>query len=478
MKKVLAILLGIVLLAASAYAASAYFIGKQVETSIGEPYKKFESDPNVKLVKRDYQRGVFVSTETVVLELFGDMFRALGQQPPTLTAHSTIHHGPAPRLSMMAAATVDSEVSFGVAGKPNQKFMTAHTVIRHDGSGDMTATGVPAAIDFTDPTGAARRVTWEAFQGAMQFSDGMKQYAMQGQMPRFEVSGEDGMRFMISGIKLDSTARQVFDNEPSLHAVTQKVTIGEVNAKARFGTGAVLMRKISYDVTTPVKGELLDGVMKSTIGEFVVEQKNYGPARLDVSLKNLHGRTIVKIQKVMADMNKKGQGQADPMAAVQPMLDAAVELFAHNPELVIDRLTFTTPQGEVLIKANVRLPGVTAEDASNFMVLGEKVEAALDAAVPEQLLMAQFGPTPVSVEAGNAQMQTRQKQIASLLEQGYVTREGTTMKTKLEYKGGQVTVNGLPFDPRLLVQQPQPVEQPMPMPTARPRGPAPMPTAR
>lgn len=478
MKKLLAIVLGVVLLAAAGYAASAYYIGKQVEVSMAEPYKKLAYDPNVKVIKRDYQRGVFASTETVVIEVFGDIFRALGQAPLTLTAHSIIKHGPAPGMTAMAAAIVDSELLLGAGGAVGQKLMTVNTVIRHDGTGDMKASGVASAFEFPDPlTGAAHRVSWEAFDGAMQFSEAMKQYAMQARMPRFEVSGGDGMRIAASGIRMDIDAKQVFVDEPSLYASTQKVTVDEISAKARFGAGAaVVLRKLAYSVTTPVRGELLDGVMKSTVAEVLIDKQNYGPASFDMSVKNMHGRTIARLQKAMAGLNTADKAPADPMAAIQPMLDAGVELLTHGPELVIDRFSFTTPQGEVLVRANAKLVGVTRDDASNMMALVQKVDATMDVALPEAMLMTQFGPAPVSQDAADSQIQMRRQQVSRLVEQGYAVREGATMKTRLAYQGGQVTVNGLPFDPAAMMQPPHPVQQPIPMPTARPR--APMPVAR
>jgi uncharacterized protein YdgA (DUF945 family) len=141
----------------------------------------------------------------------------------------------------------------------------------------------------------------------------------------------------------------------------------------------------------------------------------------------------------------------------------------------MERFSFTTPQGEVLVKANAKFVGVTKDDASNPMMLTQKIEASTDIAIPEALL-AQFGPQPVSTEAANAQAQKRDQQIARMIEQGYVVREGALLKSKLAYQGGQVTVNGLPFDAMAMMRPQQPMEQPMPMPIppARPRAAAPV----
>jgi hypothetical protein len=102
------------------------------------------------------------------------------------------------------------------------------------------------------------------------------------------------------------------------------------------------------------------------------------------------------------------------------------------------------------------------------MMLGQKVVAVAELAVPEALLMMPFGPAAASPEMAAAQLQGRQQQIAGLVEQGYIFRDGTLMKSKLEYRAGQVAINGLPFDPMALQGRPMQTGPAM-APPARPQ---------
>lgn len=473
MKKLLGVIAGVMLLVAAGYVASAFYIGKQVEAVMDRPYSQLAHEPNVKVVKRDYQRGLFASTDTVVIELFGDLFRAMGQTPPTLTSVSVITHGPAPRFSTLAAAIVDNETLLAVNGKPGQKFLSGRTVVAYDGTSTTSASGQAGAFDFADPLGTTHRVSWDAFAANAQFDATLSNYTTQFQMPRLEFAGEDGMRVSVSGIKADVKGTLVFSDEPGLYATTQRIAIDEISAKARFGTGAPLvMRRVTMETTGPVKGDFVDALMKTGAAEVRIDRDNYGPARMDLALRHVHARSLAKVKRALARLNQAGNAaQVDPMAAVQPFLDAAMELLQHEPEFVLERFSFTTPEGEVLVKANARLVGVTPDDPPIPMALMHKVEASTEVAIPEALYL-RLGPKPVSMEAASAQAQMRQRQIAELMGQGYVVREGTMLKLKLAYQAGEVTVNGVPFSMASLMRPPQAMEPPvMPISPAHPRAP-------
>ena len=44
------------------------------------------------------------------------------------------------------------------------------------------------------------------------------------------------------------------------------------------------------------------------------------------------------------------------------------------------------------------------------------------------------------------QMRKRQDQIDELEEKGYIERDGAMFKSRLEFRNGQLTINGKPFD--------------------------------
>ena len=75
---------------------------------------------------------------------------------------------------------------------------------------------------------------------------------------------------------------------------------------------------------------------------------------------------------------------------------------------------------------------------------------------PGRAAMATSVSDPEALEEESAMRAMQfQQQVAMLTEQGYLTREGKRLKSKAEFKQGQLLINGKPFMP------PQPGEMPM-----------------
>lgn len=484
MKKILLIALAV--LAVLAYPASAWYVGMQVEAIAGQPYRQIESMPYVKLVKREYKRGVFSSDETVTFELFGDLSRFMGQaqqrdaagspdttapaaktfQPLQVTVRSHVRHGPLPEGRRLAAAMVDSELELDERYRPtlakvlgDRKLLTAHTLYGFGGEGEsLVASPAFVATFGQDGAGAPVQMSWDGISARVTFSKDVASYVMQGEAPRLEISGGNGMHLLLARMRFAGEGRRIFDDEPLLQAGKQSVNIAQVSMDgAAMGDKSVVLKQISYDVNMPLDGEFLDIVAKIAVQEALIGDINYGPARYDFSMRRLHARTFAQLHRAMLNLYSHpatpGAG-ANPAAAFSVLSKPGLKLLEYNPEISLDRLSFKTTQGEVRVAARAKFVDVKAEDFSQPPLLMAKLDASADIALPEGLLLMPFGSKAESAEAMLAQTAVRQRQIAALVEQGYVERDGAMVRTKLEFKNGQFTVNGKAFDPRALQAPP------------------------
>ena len=167
MKTIMPVVLGSALLAAIGYATATWYLGGQAELAAGEAFRQMERIPHLKIVKRDYRRGVFSSEETVTFELFGDVSKIIEQahkqrvatsaEAPgspfkalEFTMRSHIRHGPLPDGRTIAAAAADSELDVEEKFRPvlapgagHQKLLRAHTIYRFDGEGESLVTSPP-----------------------------------------------------------------------------------------------------------------------------------------------------------------------------------------------------------------------------------------------------------------------------------------------------------------------------------------------
>src|SRR5262249_23501124 len=113
------IALSVVVVVLLAYPAAAWLIGVSAE----HQWQKREQEaaeryPFLKVVKHNYQRGVYSSTEEVTYQVGGQLTKALQAIPGNtqapgdvqLTVRNIIHHGPLPQLRGFAPAIIDTEL--------------------------------------------------------------------------------------------------------------------------------------------------------------------------------------------------------------------------------------------------------------------------------------------------------------------------------------------------------------------------------
>jgi uncharacterized protein YdgA (DUF945 family) len=167
----------------------------------------------------------------------------------------------------------------------------------------------------------------------------------------------------------------------------------------------------------------------------------------DFSVKHLHAATLEKLIKAFGQIYSGSYKTPEEMTAatLAPWKQHGPELLKHNPELIIDRISFAMPEGEAMLKGNVKMPGVTAEELANPLGLLGKLDAAVDIAVPEALIAKIASAGKESAEEKTMAADMMQQQLRGLEQQGYLTRAGKVLKSRLEWKAGKPTINGKPF---------------------------------
>jgi len=460
---------------AIAYPVSAWVLGRQIESAMNEQYANVDGNPFVKIVQRDFRRGIFSSTETVSIEFFGETMKAFAlrdaeatsaaMKPMKITLRSEIRHGPFPGGMTLAAAVSDSELILDEETKKqlapilgDKKPLVAHTVYRFDRGGVVTlsspafSTTLPAAEGETPD-----KVTWDGITIAIDFARGMSSYTFQADAPKFEVIDGKGGHLRMSALRASGDQRRIFDDEPMLYAGSQKFSVGQIDAgkpgENGEGGNKVLLKELSYVIDLPVNGEFID--LAAKIGAQVVQvgKNNFGPAHYDFSLRHLHARTIAKLHhallKLYADPAKLTNAANTP-ALFAPLTEPGLELLGHNPEISIDRLSFNSPHGEATLAARASLKDMKPEDMGNPVMLIGKLQASAELSFPEALVGEFAGDSkadPEKVSDEGAPGDAARQQAADLAAQGYITRENGTIRSKVAFGNGQLTVNGKPFNP-------------------------------
>ncbi|QID16421.1 YdgA family protein [Nitrogeniibacter mangrovi] len=475
--------IAVIALPVIAYPAASWYLGKQVQSTLDTQYAQLESLPYLKVVERQYERGVFSAHETVTLEVLGDMMRAMHKtaadagdaptnpaQPLRLSFRSEIRHGP--WADGLAAAVIDSELVLPEAARAeaakvfgDQPPLHAHTVIRLDGGGvsDVSSPAFAAPLPVAED-GHTGQIAWEGFTASVDFDAGMTRYTMQGGAPKLEVEDGKGVHLVMTGLHMRGEQRRLLEDEPLLYAGTQRFTLERMAVSGPELEGEpVELKQLEYTVDMPAQGDYLDLQAKMSAQVFQVGARNFGPAHYDFSMNHLHVRTVAKLYRALMDMYGDPAlltGQGNPQVAMAALAEPAMALLAHDPELRLDRLSFNTPQGEAHIQARAQLPGIAPEEVGNPMILLGKLDASGALTLPEAMMREMMVErTRKQIAAMDPQAELSDDQVAMIdarleaqlqqaASEGYVTRDKGLIKSEFAFRNGQLTVNGKPFKPR------------------------------
>ena len=466
------------------YSGSAWYLGRQIEASMDEQFTKVGNYPFLKVVDRKFERGIFSSTQTVSIEVAGDLIKpaampeldANGEPMPApppappmkITLLSQIKHGPLAG-GTFAAAVADTELVLDEAIKKeitavmgDKKPLQLHTVYRFDRGGVATLTS--PAFTTTTPApegGQPGSLAWDGFTMSVDFARGLSSFTYKLDAPKIEVKEGNGTHFLLTNFSGVGDQKRIFEDEPMLFSGTQKFTINEINvSKPEEPDSAVLLNKLEYAIEMPINGEFMDIAAKIGAEGVQVGKKTFGPAHYDISMRHLHARTLAKFHRALLDMYAdpaklaKAEGSPDAFA---PLSQSGLELLKQDPEIVIDRLSFTHPKGEAKLTARAKLNGITPEDlAMPLMMLG-KLQASADISLPESFIgeLAGDSPAVAPVAEGEAVVEGAQEeqgsafkqQIDALSAQGFITQDKGMISSKIVFANGELTVNGKPFNP-------------------------------
>ena len=175
-------------------------------------------------------------------------------------------------------------------------------------------------------------------------------------------------------------------------------------------------------------------------GAMVTQPLTLSSAHVDLTWKHLG---LDSLESLIAAMRASGQEQnasVPPAARAQSMMAALKQpleaLLLEQPEMYIDRMSVATAQGQGLVTGVIRLVGVSAADFEAPALLLRRLDVRLDLAIDEAFFS--------SLPGAGANALT---QLQPMIDQGYFTRSNGALHTQIQFRGGQPTFNGKPFNP-------------------------------
>ena len=450
MKRILILVLaGLSALIVVGYAAGAWFVGKQVEATIDERYKALHDyAPFVTVSDRKYERGIFSSAETVTVNIAP----VSGATRLRFIVTSRIKHLPLPGLISLSSATVDSKLVYADGGNPDvvewtggKDLATVHTAFNFNGGGSTT---------ITVPAFNSARLSSDEATLKIDYSGDLAHYSMQGNAPRFAIMDKTGARVQFAGMHLDGDHQRIFPEVPNLYSGSDHFSIEQIAVAAPgMSAEAGLLKKLAVDVMANAGAdrEYIDITEKIGAGSIKVLGVDYGPAQFDLSVHHVHARTIARLSQL--DWNALGKNSVASPQATEALTKDIETIFLHNPEVRVDRFSFTVPEGETVVSALFKVNDAQPGDFANPMALAGKAYVSVDFKAPEKFLSGlSQGAFASAMQQGGG----FDKELARMLAEGYVTREGEYIKTRFELHDAKPWFNGKQYVPPSVARNPAP----------------------
>ncbi|WP_179958390.1 YdgA family protein [Chitinimonas arctica] len=461
--------------AALAYTGASWWAGKQAEITLAKQHQLVADLPYFVVKSRQYTRGIFSSQERTTIALSPNlikpyhilMLEGLGKIKPEMTYTQTIKHGPLPLLlsgnfsPFKAVVTTDIEFTaetqaflkkfFG-----EQKPLQIENRIRFDDDG-VVLVKIPS---FNHEEALSKvKAVWQGMDASISYGGDFNSIAISAVAPGLHFEANDKVTLDVKELRFESSntrgAAGIMLGEGKMTLASAAFTQLEKDHPMD-----VKMDGLSYQVRTSAEGEFINSGGDIDLKTLALNGKNYGPAALSVSANHLHGPTLFKLSKAMAQVQRE---VADPAEQAGKMLkvfrNEGLPLLRNDPSLAIKRLSVKLPEGEVSLQAALSLKGFEDKDLDNPIKLLEKLQAKADLKVPKQVVETvvlwkargaiaidtEEGEQPDTEELDNLARNLMESNIRKLTEQNLIRADGDMLSSSAQWLGGSLTVNGTPI---------------------------------
>jgi uncharacterized protein YdgA (DUF945 family) len=357
-------------------------------------------------------------------------------QPIRFTIRNEILHGPMLWPASLGIARVNTKFDLGpeIRQKIVEVFGTDEPVristrVGFFGGATTRLYGDGRTIKLKDDDGTFK---YDDYELDIRYSGKLDDVDLDGSWPRVEFEdAKDGGKVVIEDATLWSTNERI---QGDLYDTDFKVRIDEIRVIGADKSETVV-ENVHYLVDTTVDGEFVS--VGAKFGSGSLQNQALKDLALDVqevhydfSVRRLHTETLAKLSTEFKAMYGKPVVTLADVDAVMmaPLKQYGAELLKYDPEFGIDRIGIKTADGDGYLKGVVRLKGVTAQDFDlGFMPLIAKLEADIHIEVAQKLI----DKLPSGATSAGA-----------AVDGGYARRDGDKLVSHIEFKAGELKING------------------------------------
>lgn len=439
---------GALLIVGALAGATAYTSSQTAQTqqSLAKTLEaQLEATGYARVKSSTYQRGLLSSTQTMNVTL------GKGTEDVALIIVNHIQHGPLPGFRAVGNAVVDTEVRFAVPAlqaRAEKAFGNRKPTIRTVvglGGGTSTHLDIPAGTLLEEGDVGSSTLSWQALTGDIENS-GLKS-STRLSWPEFKLTSQQGA-LTISGMALNGNAVKQNEDDP-LGVGEQVLTLGSATYSGLSGgtQDALTLKDLKVSSSSTLRDGFYSGGVQYDIGQlgFVMPdgEQRLNNVQFHLSLGHLSREPLARMVTTLQSLGQQLQDDVESAdlteAQRQALTDDALALLRAGPVFAVDRLSLTQPGGDIVLTAKAEVPGASELDAETAQMLVSspalalgmvRVQAQLNAAEPA--LRELLGALAPDAAAG----------LQSLIEMGYLERQGNDLVSTLAFGGGEATLNG------------------------------------
>lgn len=233
--------------------------------------------------------------------------------------------------------------------------------------------------------------------------------------------------------------------------------------------------------SSDINDDLFFSFLKGSFKKLVLNNREYGPAKIKLSIKNLDANSLARINQ---QMTKVQQGSdLEKQQALIAVLPEFPKLLSRGPEFEISQFKVTMPQGDIDGNLFIALP--VADNMNPVQLLAklhgqgklsipievvklvlnhsniqklERQQATSDTVTPENTSAVSNTTEPVTAVAPTTPVADPTAQVAEMttaqlnqmVESGFFVQNGNHYEIEVIVDQGQVKINGKPFDSNML----------------------------
>ncbi len=289
-------------------------------------------------------------------------------------------------------------------------------------------------------------------------------------------------KFYIDGLHLLKDATKInmgkFITEYNLHAHSTGLMLGKLSVY--LPSFVVLSDKdkifeidaFSFSSTSQVNNDLLDAYAAASLKNIFADGQNYGPGKLEMSLKNLDAEVLAKLNTEAAAAQNGPDAQRQQ--ALLAMLPELPKLLNKGAQFEISTLHFTMPQGAIdghllialpkdenvnpfellaKVKGNGKLtiPAAVLNDAVTQSVKQQMLkQPSMQQALIEQMQKDQPEEAQAKPSIDQLAYSQAQQKITHLTQSGLLEKQADNYVIAFHLEQGKFTINGQPFNPAMV----------------------------